>query len=141
MRSAMAAVAALLMLPVSAFAENWVQVSKSEHTTVYVDKDAGERVGAHVKFWLKYSMDAEHPIGIYGGKPIAAENIQGTTKFVEMRSQIDADCAARTFTNPAVRFYDAKGTMVSDAIASLESKPMPPNSIVTGAADLVCPAP
>jgi hypothetical protein len=141
MRTLVMACVAVLAVAGSAQAENWVQIDKTEHTTVYVDKDSGERAGGHVKFWLKYNMDAEHPIGIYGGKPIAGENIVGTTKFVELRSQIDADCAARTFTNPAVRFYDAKGTMVSNAIASLESKPMPPNSIVATGTGMFCPAP
>lgn len=137
-RHVVSVTAIVVQLSVAAQAETWVQIVKNEHSTIYVDTDSGVRSQAHITFWVKYDFDASHPIGIYDGKPMTGPNLEGMTQFVQMRSNVEADCAANTFTKPLVQFYDASGTMVSSAIASLESKPITPNSIAAAAAQLMC---
>lgn len=141
MRTVLGAGVLVLALSLPACGETWIEVDKSAHHTTSIDKDSVERSGTHVKFWLRTVFDAEHPIGIYGGKEIKGENVQGTTHFVESRSLADVDCVARTSTNPQVKFMDASGNVMSEAVGLMEPKPFGPNAIVAPGADMFCPKP
>lgn len=129
--------AGIALAPASA--ENWVEIDRGAHNVVSVDKDSGEHATTHVKFWLKTSFDAEHPIGIYGGKPMSGENLLGMTKFVEMRGQIDVDCTTKIYSNTYQKFFDRSGLMVSDAAGGVREATAGPNSIVGAAAAIMCP--
>ena len=119
-------------------AESWIEIDRSPHTTVYVDKDSGESSNGHVKYWEKHVLDAPHPIGVYNSQAPTGPNLKGVTKFVEMRYYIDVDCKARTATSTLQKFYDADGKVVSTVTAVVGPKPMGPNSIALAGAKVMC---
>lgn len=132
------AVLVALGLTGPAFGESWVELDKAAHHSTSFDKDAVENSNGHVRFWLRQQLDAPHPIGIYGGKPMKGENILGTTQFVEMRSLIDIDCATHTAANPYVKFYDATGQVVSEAQGLGGSKPIGAVAVIATVAKSTC---
>jgi Surface-adhesin protein E len=130
---------ALTAFCVAARAENWVEIDRSTHTVVYVDKDSGVRANGHVKYWEKYLLDAPHPIGIYDAQPPTGPNLKGTTMFIEMRYYVDVDCQANTFNSSLQTFYDADGHVVSTMTAAVGPNTMGPNSIALAGAKIMCP--
>ncbi len=122
----------------SARAESWIEINRSPHSTVYVDKGSEESSNGHVRYWQKHVFDAPHPIGVYDSQAPTGPNLKGVTKFVEMRYYFDVDCKTLTITSTLQKFYDADGNVVSTMTAVVGPNLMGANSIVLVGAKLMC---
>jgi hypothetical protein len=134
--------AAILAWSLPADAETWVEIANTASFVATIDSDSAERTPGHVRYWMRQVLSSEHPIGIYGGKEMKGENIQGVAKYTEMRSHLEIDCDAHTYTQLAAKFYDRAGAVVSEAtMADRAPKPIGPKSLLAAGADLLCKSP
>ncbi len=130
---------ALAILPSPVMAENWIEIDRTPRVMTAVDYDSVERSGAHVRFWTRQIFDTERRIGVFEGGLMTVANAQGAVYFVEIRSLIDLDCRARTFTGSHLKYYNREGRLVSHGLAHSQPTALGANSVIESTAELFCP--
>lgn len=94
----------LALLPVPAFATDWVKIGgSSTGVTVYYDRDSATYKEAEVDAWARIVYPKPQPLS-------------GGGEAAELRTHYDIDCMARTISSIGVEFYDAGGTLLRSVV-------------------------
>lgn len=120
-------------------AESWIDIDRTPQVTTAIEAETAQRSGTHVRFWMRQIFTAERRIGNFGGRLMTVANAQGAAHFVEIRSFVDLDCRARTFTSLYAKFYSRDGRMVSEAALRADIVAFRPDTVIAAGAELLCP--
>ena len=117
----------LLTLSCSPVMAEWVKISTSEKSVIYMDSSISQRVGSNVMIWLL----RDHTSVQYAG----------SEPFLSSKDQVEVDCQGRRIR----RMYSSdhpqhmgKGNFVHSEHGPMSWNPAAPNTIVKRIVDIAC---